>query len=645
MRYGPAVILESLMLTVKKSCGFGLLALLAAIWLATPIAAQVTFVDRAPEFGIENEGFGRASAMIDLDGDGRLDLIASNAGMPNAFFRQTADGRFVDAVDRWQVPQDNRASWGVLVADFDNDGDPDIYFVNGAFFAAQFNQLLRNDIDTLGRFTDVTPLSGDGQVFGPSFGGAAVDYDRDGDLDIFLANTLDDFDGMGGSRVAYPMIRPLLEGGNLNLLRNDGDLVFTEVTAEAGLTTFGSYKHTGVGDVDNDGWPDLGAGNYSGPNVVFRNNGDGTFEEIAATLGVDSPDLNFGLMFEDFNNDGRMDIYLPKYQEFPDGPSELYLNLGDLNFVSVTPNAGLTGQTDMGHNVHDVDGDGFPDIYIGTGHPDFESNDKLFLMRPNGPDDMIAIDASEASGIVSNGPTRSHGHAFGDYDRDGDLDIWVNNGGPQVIPSTVEKNFFWENNGNGNAWLMLDIEGVLSNRSGVGARIRTTAGSGRDIHRHRAVGRGFGNSNEPAVHVGLGDETEIDQVEINWPSGIVQTLVGPQPGSRIKVFETGVIGPPMAEPGETYEIESYGPPNFEVVVFQGVGESEFPLPRFGGVARLQQPVSVVAIGALDGKGRGTVSVSVPDREPGERIFLQAWVRQPGASEGGILTNLLSPILE
>jgi len=628
-----------------KTWTYSLALASAALLLSASTQAQVSYIDRAADFDIGNEGFGRGAAMIDLDGDGLLDLIASNAGMPSAYFRQLEGGGFEEISEAWGIAPDDRASWGVLVADFDNDGDRDIYHMNGAFFGAERNQVLRNDLNTLGRFTDVSEASGDGALIGSTFGGSAVDYDRDGDLDIFLANTDDDGLGMGGNREAYPVERPLLEGGNLNLLRNDGNLVFTEVTAEAGVIFSGHFKHTGVGDIDNDGWPDLGVGNFAGDNAVFRNNGDGTFQEVAGQLGVTSPRWNFGMVFDDFNNDGWMDIYLPKYQENPEGPSELYLNQGGGQFVNATPGSGLTGQTDMGHNVSDADGDGYPDIYIGTGNPDFEAPDKLFLITPTSLGGILATDASVGSGILERGPTRSHGHAFGDYDNDGDIDIWVNNGGPQRILQTREKNFLWENEGTDNNWLMLDLRGVLSNESAVGARVRAVTNDSRDVYRHVAVGKGFGNTNDLAVHVGIGQATFVQRAEITWPSGISQTVLGPAIGERHEVIETGMTGAATATAGDTYIVSTYGPANHEVSVMRSSAPAEIPLPKFGGIGRLAQPVTVLKTGTMDASGRGSVPITVPDGVPGEQIYLQAWIHEPGATEGGALSNLIVVTLE
>ena len=144
--------------------------------LGTDLHAQITFVDRAPETATDACSFGRGSAMVDIDGDGLLDIIAANDSMPNFFFRQKADHTFEDATAEWGIEFDERASWGVLVTDFDNDGDPDVYFVTGGF-PGQRNQLLRNDIPTGGGLTDVTEFSGDGGYTIRNFGATVLDYD------------------------------------------------------------------------------------------------------------------------------------------------------------------------------------------------------------------------------------------------------------------------------------------------------------------------------------------------------------------------------------------------------------------------------------------------------------------------------------
>jgi hypothetical protein len=474
----------------------------------TQLSAHVTFTDQAPTTGTSAPSYGRGAAMVDIDGDGLLDLVAANDSMRNHFYRQRSDHTFADVSNDWGIA-DEQASWAVLVADFDNDGDNDVYFVNGGF-PGQPNRLLRNDIGTTGALTDVSNESGDANVDTRTVSGTALDYNRDGLLDIFCSGA---------------------DSHNF-LLRNEGGLVFTDVSASAGMTESGSHRHCSIGDYNNDGWIDIAVGDFFEENVLYRNNADGTFTDVAAEAGVESPIENFGLVLEDFDNDGWMDIYVPKYRYIedppvPHEPSQLFRNNGDGTFTDVTEGSGMTAQTDMGHNTGDVDADGYPDIFIGTGHPGFMADDLLLLIRPDGAGGLVANDVSDSSGITSNGPTRCHGIAMGDYDQDGYVDIYTNNGGPPSGPEQLQENFLWRSDGNVNNWTALQLEGVCSNRTAVGARTVAILDSGREVHRMLRVGNGFGNTSSHIQHYGMNANETVNRIDIYWPSGIVQTVVSP----------------------------------------------------------------------------------------------------------------------
>ena len=261
-------------------------------------------------------------------------------------FRQKPDHTFEEANALWGITLDHNRTWSVLVADFDNDGDNDIYYVNGNF-PGERNTLWRNDLNTQGSFTNVTNQSGDAGLPLRGFGATALDYDRDGLLDFFMSN--------------------ITAADRNYLFHNEGGLVFTEVGATAGITHNGQSRHCSAGDIDNDGWDDIAVGHWDTSNLLYHNQRDGTFKEIAERAGCGSPGRNFGCVLEDFNNDGWVDIYAAKYHFRFTQPSRLYLNEGDGTFLDVTAGSGTTGQTDMGHNTGDLDADGYPDIYIGTG--------------------------------------------------------------------------------------------------------------------------------------------------------------------------------------------------------------------------------------------------------------------------------------
>ncbi|MEP0846379.1 MAG: VCBS repeat-containing protein [Phycisphaerae bacterium] len=490
--------------------------------LSAPCGAQMFFNDAGPAAGVNSIGYGRGAAMVDLDGDGLLDIVATYAGMPASFFRQRSDHTFELANSAWGIPGDAAQKWGVVVADFDNDGDPDVFFPTGGFLAYEPDILLRNDLNMLGVFTDVSVDAGDVWLLSKNFGATALDYNRDGLLDIFV--TVSD-----ASRQCL-------------LLRNDGGLHFTDVSASAGISAAGQYRHCSSGDFNNDGWWDIAAGNEVSSNLLYRNNGNGTFTDVAVPAGVGSPLANFGLVLEDFDNDGWMDIYVPKYQVTPLVSSQVCRNNGNGTFSDLSLAAGMTGQADMGHNTGDLDSDGFPDIFIGTGSPPQPYLDVLFRMTVDAAGRWHATDVSKESGILKNGPTRCHGIAMGDYDQDGDVDVFACNGGPSNGENTIETAFLWQNAGNAHHWVGLRLHAVVSNRSAVGARAVAVTASGRKVFRALRAGNGFANTDSPVLHFGLGAETQVARIEIFWPSGMVQAIAEPAIDQVTEVYEAGIAG-------------------------------------------------------------------------------------------------------
>ena len=235
-----------------------------------------------------------------------------------------------------------------------------------------------------------------------------------------------------------------------------------------------------------------------------------------------------------------MDIFVPKYNLDFTGASELYRNDGDGTFTNVTSGSGMPGQPDMGHNTGDIDGDGYPDIYIGTGHPNTPFDDVLLLITPDGGGGFLANDVSVSSGITSGGPTRCHGIVLGDYDQDGFIDVYANNGGKN--PGTMEENFLWQNQGNENQWVGLRLTGVQSNRSAIGARSVALSSFGREIHRYRRAGNGFANTDSPIQHFGLRPGETVENIEITWPSGACQTVWNPPMNQITDVIEVALPG-------------------------------------------------------------------------------------------------------
>ena len=490
---------------------------LALLLSLAPSAVGQQFLDVGPSSGIDNVTFGRAVATVDLDGDGLLDAVCANDSAEDLFLHQLSDHTFERANEDWGVAPLVFASWSLVAADLDGDRDPDLFVGQGGFTASDPDRLLRNDLPD-GTLVDVA--AGDALTARQTFGSSALDYDRDGDVDLFAADLHLDH----------------------KLLRNDGDFAFTDVAAAAGLligsgTLLRPGRHSGAGDYDNDGWPDLGVGIFEGANQLFRNKGDGTFEDVAVAAGIDSPDENFGFTFDDLDNDGWLDVLLPKYDLDGGNMTRLMLNNGDGTFRDVSSDAGMGSQTDMGHNCGDLNGDGFPDVWLGTGHPTFADDDVLILLEPDGNGGLTGTPAAASLGFHASGPTRNHGSAFWDYDQDGDVDLYLNNGGMTAEAGTEQQDFLFQNQGDGSHWLAVLLHAEQDNTSAIGARLVLRTGSGREIHRHVSAGKGFGNTDSPFQHFGLGAETDLASLTIHWPSGREQTITGLTADTYVSVIE------------------------------------------------------------------------------------------------------------
>ncbi len=620
---------------------YALLALAGA-----PLAAQITvgplppgihdpirpttgpvprFVDVGAEAGVDLLGFGRGSAMVDFDQDGLLDLFVTNTGFPDVFYRQKPDRSFEDVTAQWGVAPEFKSSWGVLATDFDNDGDDDVYIFSGGFNGMEENRLLRNDLNVSGMFVDISTSSGDANINTAAFGGCALDYDLDGDLDIYVSNSA------GHTSGDAPGV----------LLRNDGGLMFTDVSVAAGIIHPAAAKHAMAGDLNNDGWPEIVAGTSRLSNLVYLNNGDGTFSQVAGSAGLATPADSFGVMLDDFDNDGWLDVYLPRYQIYPNGPSMLFLNNGDMTFRDVTP-GNMTGQTDMGHTTADFDDDGFPDVFIGTGWPREAQWDVLYRITPDGKGGLRAEDISRISGILAGGTTRCHGSPVGDYDQDGDLDMYANNGGVFMNQGTAGVNFLWQNQGTRNHWVGIDLVGTISNRPGVGAHLKATTVWGTEVHRYRQVGRGFCNTDAPTVRFGLGNEEFIESIVVDWPSGVRQMLFQPEADMNHTMVETGLWMEGHLQVGATVKVNLCGEAFHEVFMMAGDAPAWVVMPDYGGVMQVGGNIVASQFLSLDADGHAEVLATIPNdpAASGMTFYVQAWVHPPGTTTGGLLTNLL-----
>jgi hypothetical protein len=483
------------------------------------------------------ETMGSGAAFLDYNNDGYLDIYVVNGAdlsdkgtsPGNVLYRNNGDGTFTNVTKQAGVRGNGHYGMGVCVADYDNDGNQDIYITN---FGP--NVLYRNNGD--GTFTDVTKRAGVGDDrWGSSC--AFADYDNDGNLDLYVANYLD-FTltkkniWCGRHEEGF---RTYCHPDNFNgvasvLYRNNGNGTFTDVTAAARVFN-PAGKGLGVvfGDYDNDGYVDLYVANDSIANFLYHNNGDGTFTEVGVLSGVayngeGKAEAGMGVDFADYDNDGLLDIFKTNF-DFE--TNTLYRNQGSGFFIDVTDLAGLGEDREpymgWGTKLLDYDNDGNKDLFIANGHlqdnihlyndvTTYEQSNQLFHNEGQGR--FTEVTLSSGPGLLIKRVGR--GAAFGDYDNDGDTDIFIVNNNQTA---TLLRN----DGGNRNHWLMVKTVGTKSNRDGIGARIKVVVGALTQIAEVRS-GSSYLSQNDLRPLFGLGSHTKVDQVEVRWPSGIVETF-------------------------------------------------------------------------------------------------------------------------
>jgi enediyne biosynthesis protein E4 len=494
-------------------------------------------------------------ALLDFDNDGRLDVFFTNgARIPglakddprfwNRLYRNQGDGTFRDVTEAVGVRGEGY-SMGAAAADFDNDGWTDLY-VTGV----NRNILYHNVRGE--RFTDVTERAGvTGIASGGkklwSVGAAWLDYDNDGDLDLFVANYLDwspgnnKICGTEGQRLSCA---PTDYAGLPNLLyRNDGDGRFGDVSAVAGIAAHvGKGMSVAVADADGDGLMDVFVANDRLRNFLFRNVGGRSFVEIGVEAGVaytedGVPVSGMGADFRDLDEDGRPDIFLTALSG---EPFPLYLNSAEGFFVPSAHRAGLGFATLLmsgwGTGAYDFDNDGRKDLFTANshvsenvgayGHHRYRQPNALFRGVAGGRFRDVTAEAGPAMQHA-----RAHrGSAFGDLDNDGRVDVVVSVIGepPEMLYNVTA--------GSGH-WLELKLEGTRSNRDGIGATVKLTGESGRVQYNHATTAVGYASASDKRVHFGLGTDRTAREVEIRWPSGIKQVLRNVRAGQVLEAKE------------------------------------------------------------------------------------------------------------
>ena len=525
--------------------------LFAADLLAAPPAAPVQFTDiaKAAHIGFTHfkgskgvstilEEAGPGVCVADYDGDGWQDIYFVNGRdlygrkIParNALYHNNGDGTFTDVTEKSGVPGSGYGL-GCVWGDYDNDGYPDLY-------VTQYGKNVLYHNNGNGTFTDVTDKAGVGGLdFGTLFhtGATFFDYDRDGLLDLYVGG----YANFGPDSKRYCNIgagmpsscRPMVYGGTPDVLyHNNGDGTFTNVTKKAGIyQPKGLNLSVGAADYDNDGWPDLFVANDGVEAYLYHNEHNGTFKEIGVSSGM-ALTGNGGTMaamcisLGDYDNNGTLDLYISDFQLASD---HIWRNDGKGFFEEVSDEVGITAATrhvlSFGGGFFDMDNDGWLDLFIANGHV-YEGVEKVFpdttykqinsLFHNDGSGKFIDVTREAGNGFSV--PHAGRGAAFVDFDNDGNMDIVVgNNDDPPLL--------LHNSGAPGNHFVNFKLIGKKSNRDAMGARLRVHAGGITQI-REIAGGGSYLSQSDLRANFGLGHATQIDSLEIQWPSGLRQTF-------------------------------------------------------------------------------------------------------------------------
>ena len=475
------------------------------------------FKEVSSKLGIAQDGLSGGVSIDDFNNDGLLDIFITSYGMSDQskLYTNTSNG-FIDTTEEAGLTG-IVSGLNCIHADYDNDGNIDIFVLRGAWLGEggnHPNSLLKNNGD--GTFTDVTKSAGL-LSFHPTQTASWADVNNDGYLDLFVGNE-------SNEKQSHPC----------ELYINQKDGSFIEESSNYNLSSIeGFVKGVVFGDINNDKWPDLYISVMGGNNLLFKNN-FGKFENISETAGVQGPNFSFPTWFWDVNNDGFNDILVASYdtrniqnvagdfvkelqgEKVLSDKSKLYINNGDETF-SEQSNAFNIDKSfyAMGSNFGDLDNDGWLDFYIGTGSPEFTSVVPNRMFRNVDGISFEEVTSAGGFGHIQKG----HGVSFADLDNDGDQDIYAVLGG--AYQGDNYTNVCFENPTFENNWVILNLEGVQSNRSAIGTKLKLDLDNGRTIFYTINTGGSFG-SNSLQAEIGLGQSKMIQTLTIIWPSSDTQ---------------------------------------------------------------------------------------------------------------------------
>lgn len=489
------------------------------------------FHDVAGKMGIDKWAGAGPSAWADVDGDGREDLLACGCDTFCSLWKNNGTS-FTDITLKAGLGR-LESGFGAVFADYDNDGDNDFYVARNGWNGPAPNSLMRNRGD--GTFEDVIQASG-ADAPGSSFNLAWADFNADGWLDLFVT-------------------QGVTNDGSVNrFFLGNGDGTFRDATEAAGVLQPRGVSTIGVavGDYDADARPDVFVhGRYS-PNRLYHNLGNGTFKDVAVEAGVagDGKQNGYVGFFSDVDADGDLDIvaasladwprvlegYRPGYKPSGSDPRldvpRCWKNEGGGRFTDVSQSMGLIYPLGvMSGGVADLDNDGYPDFYLGTGNPEFSRLESKVLLHNAGGkrfDNVVRYAGLETLG-------KGHGISFIDWDRDGDLDIYFELGG-FYHGDFWHSAFFINEQGNRNNWLEITLQQPGLNHDAIGSGVTLRDGAYR-FYQEVKRGEGFGSTNPPRLHFGLGKRTSFEALEIRWPDGSRQTLKEVPVNKRLRLVK------------------------------------------------------------------------------------------------------------
>jgi ASPIC and UnbV/FG-GAP-like repeat len=520
-------IMKIIKITQNSISGFGAKTFLfIATALLLLLAARgnvfagsgIIFTDATLSAGLNTTGFAFGNPIWgDFDNDGDLDLFVDNHyNIGSYLYQHNGNGTFTDILP---VSGLKRAGdrHGSAWVDFDNDGDLDLSITKGARHGHGFGIKQDELYQNLGasQFTNIAETAGVTNTWGRGRSVAGGDYDNDGHPDLLLGNLRTD----------------------LVLLKNDGDGTFLDITVQAGLGDL-KYNECTFADYNNDGFPDIfctsSQAQRPSKDILLKNNGDGTFTNASNQAGIRRLLNGRAIAWGDYDNDGDLDLFISRGIDIS-FKQTLYRNNGDETFTDVTDQAGLGSIcNNRAAAWGDFDNDGYLDLYVVDSGSDPEGKGPNYLYWNN--QDGTFTDVASSAGVEDLVTSRGRGAAWGDYDNDGFLDLFVTNGedgtlfveGPQIL---------YHNGGNGNSWLKIKLVGTASNRQGLGANVTIQIGQTIQYREANGAEGHFLSQGAGPLHFGLGQATVVDQITVKWPSGSNQILSNISANQEVSVIE------------------------------------------------------------------------------------------------------------